>query len=396
MSDPIVARRGPSGSLVPCLEACRLCGQHALEEFTNFPKLRRATSDCRPWSAGGRLALCRSCGAVQKPEDEQIAAEIEQIYASYALYHQGGGSEQAVFSDTGHALPRSARLVEALRQHAALPSQGRMLDIGCGNGGNLKSFGKMFPGWTMVGTELDERHRHHIESIPGVEGFFTCLPGEIPGDFDLVMMLHVLEHLVQPGEFLHMAWAKLVRGGLLVIDLPDHTCNPFDLIIADHYSHFDAGLAARWIQQTLHTDAKIVGDWLPKELILLVRKDGSASAPGGETGSHTARELVENQLLWLFKVREQARCIRQASGLGVFGTSIAAAWLFGELEGAVDFFVDEDLNRVGRSFQGRPIYAPRDVPAGSHVFLALLPKTAKAIEPRVRRQGVVYHLPPEL
>ena len=36
-----------------------------------------------------------------------------------------------------------------------------------------------------------------------------------------------------------------------------------------------------------------------------------------------------------------------------------------ELEGKVDFFVDEDQNRIGRQLMGRPIVAPAQVPAGA-------------------------------
>src|SRR5271169_6164144 len=36
---------------------CRVCGAAALEEFPQFARLPRVTSDCRPFPAGGRLAM---------------------------------------------------------------------------------------------------------------------------------------------------------------------------------------------------------------------------------------------------------------------------------------------------------------------------------------------------
>ena len=37
-------------------ERCSICGDGLLVELAAFRQLRRVTSDCRPWPAGGRLA----------------------------------------------------------------------------------------------------------------------------------------------------------------------------------------------------------------------------------------------------------------------------------------------------------------------------------------------------
>jgi hypothetical protein len=38
-------------------ERCSICGNGLLVELAAFRQLRRVTSDCRPWPAGGRLGL---------------------------------------------------------------------------------------------------------------------------------------------------------------------------------------------------------------------------------------------------------------------------------------------------------------------------------------------------
>src|SRR5262245_27538126 len=94
---------------------CRLCGSASLHEVDRFSELKRVTSDSRPWGAGGRLAVCLACGAVQKPVEPDWLDEIGRIYKSYAIYHQAGGQEQPIFTGSGAAPePRSLSLVKFL------------------------------------------------------------------------------------------------------------------------------------------------------------------------------------------------------------------------------------------------------------------------------------------
>ena len=51
-------------------------------------------------------------------------------------------------------------------------------------------------------------------------------------------MIHVLEHIESPFEFLEKLKTHINYDGHLIIAVPDYITNPFDLIIADHASHF--------------------------------------------------------------------------------------------------------------------------------------------------------------
>ena len=101
---------------------CRICGASALHEFEEFRSLPRVTSDSRPWAAGGRLTVCTSCGTTQKADDAKWRAEIDEIYGTYAIYHQSEGAEQPIFCDhEGELLPRSAHIASYLEERIGLP-----------------------------------------------------------------------------------------------------------------------------------------------------------------------------------------------------------------------------------------------------------------------------------
>ena len=98
--------------------------------------------------------------------------------------------------------------------------------------------------------------------------------------------------------------------------------------------------------------------------------------------------MVNERLQWLSRQLETARRLAREGNFGLFGTSIAATWLFAELDGAVAFFVDEDPHRIGQTCFGRPIYRPGDAPAESQVFIALPPLLAAAVKDRLESQGL--------
>jgi hypothetical protein len=95
---------------------CHVCGAPAVREHAPYRKLRRVTSDCQPWPAGGALGYCDACGTTQKVIGPGWQAEVKRIYEEYAIYHQGAGAEQSVFDQaSGVAQARSDRLVARSR-----------------------------------------------------------------------------------------------------------------------------------------------------------------------------------------------------------------------------------------------------------------------------------------
>jgi len=382
--------------------ACHLCGAAGLTEFPDFRAFHRITSDCRPWPAGGRLCGCAGCGSVQKLVDAIWQREVEELYAGYAIYDQAEGAEQAVFDpSSGEASSRSQRLLTALRKAIALPGQGRMLDVGCGNGAMLRAFADAAPAWSLAGTELGDKYRRLVEGIPGVEALYTCPVAEVPGQFDAITMIHVLEHVPQPVEFLVRLSPKLVPGGLLVVELPHHVANPFELLIADHCTHFSAATAAAVLERSGLEVLSVAEDWVPKELTLVARRPISpASAGGGPAGTPTSagdwRDCVGQRIGWLGRLSALARTTASRRKVGLFGTSIAGTWLFAELAGAVGFFVDEDPHRIGKSWQGRPVYHPRQIPPGSCLVIPLPVALAENISRRISRPDFEICLPPPM
>jgi SAM-dependent methyltransferase len=369
--------------------ACHVCGAPGLLAIPSYQKLSRVASDCKVWPSGGQLALCNRCGCAQAILDARWHQDAAAIYANYSIYHQSQGAEQNVFDQvSGAPLARSASLVQRLHAESLLPARGRMMDFGCGNGGLLKSFGAVFKEWTMAGLELYDDRRKEIESIERVECLYTPPMAGVPGLFDLITFSHALEHIESPLDCLIQIRDKLKPNGLVLIQVPDCAVNPFMFLVADHSSHFCLPVLQRLVQQAGYRVLVGANDWVPKELTVIGRKEAQPVSPAWTNEGYMNLDALNASVLWLEQLSSEARIISNRKPFGIFGTSIAGTFLFGELGDSVNFFVDEDPNRSGRVMCGRPIYAPKEVPADSHIFVGLAPGVAAKVLDRVSAMNI--------
>ncbi len=357
---------------------CIVCGSTRLEEIKEYNALPRVTSDCKPFAAGGRLFACRGCGGIQKLPDESWLADIGRIYREYEIYQLSDGAEQLIFTGAG-AVPRSHRLVEFLKKSVTLPDCGRLIDIGCGNGAALARFSDALPRWQLYGSELSDRAHARLQSVPNFMELYTVPIDEIAGRFDLVSMIHSLEHMPSPRSTLEHATRLLTDNGVLFIEVPDVETSPFDLLVVDHLAHFSRTTLSYLLGQIDVLTSVISNTVLPKEITVIGRVGSVKVAPPvGPDGMRLAQATV----LWLIQVMALARDLARTQPFGIFGTSISGMWLFGPLREAVSFFVDEDPSRIGREYAGKPILSPLEAPSGATVFVPLAPAVASKVVDR--------------
>jgi 2-polyprenyl-3-methyl-5-hydroxy-6-metoxy-1,4-benzoquinol methylase len=377
--------------------ACHICGSPKLEELhQEGTPFRLVSSDVQPVSGTAEFSICANCLAVQKAVTPAWHAMVEQIYASYDINHQSHGAEPMIFDSDKGSGPRSLILLRNFLDRVALGDEGRLLDIGCANGKLLESFHSLRPSWKLSGAELLDTWRETVLSLPGVEHFYSGPTRLYAKPFDVISLSHVLEHVPNPIAFLKETAGYLGERGRILLAMPNLRHNPIDLIIADHCTHFDehnlsyvaerAGLAVELLSTSL----------LPKELVAVLsigRKSGAEEGAGGDDG---ARETgSKERCLFYFTLLDEVRkAARKAAGekrpFGIMGSSIAACWTMLELDGKVDFFVDEDPHRVGHELTGLPILGPAQVPAGAVVFIPMSVPVAEKIMHRWRHLAIDF------
>lgn len=334
--------------------------------------------------------MCVHCGLAQTiiTRDWRVAAD--QTYQQYEMYAAAGGSEQKVASGDG-LLGRSVVLAARWRELGLLPPQGALLDLGCGNGSFLRAFSEAFPSWVLSGSETSDRELPGLRQIPNFKNFHGADPTAIPSGLDAFSLIHVLEYLENPRAFLATILDRTKPSGHLLIEVPAWRSNPFALMIADHASHFSAATLEMVVARAGWKPLLVTEEWVPKELSLVA----SATTPSISLASPSPdaeQAALQQAVAWLRDAREQLLEIAaRTDSFGLFGSAIAATWLYQAAPDAVRFFVDEDPQRIGRTHLGRPIVAPDQVPEGSEVFVGVSPLLSSGIASRLARPDCRYH-----
>ena len=155
--------------------------------------------------------VCQCGGYFQNPmpTDESI----DKLYRD-KYYDVFQARKQALAFE----MPRALRMTEHLPQEP-----GSMIDVGCATG-ELMSLAKE-AGWQVTGVEPGKRGRARAKPYGTV--YRNC--DEVDETFDLVMSVHVLEHVARPVDFLKQLAKLLAPGGLMIVVVPKNNYRPSHL-----------------------------------------------------------------------------------------------------------------------------------------------------------------------
>lgn len=133
-----------------------------------------------------------------------------------------------------------------------LPSQcGRVLEIGCGSGATLGWLRQSRRTSHTVGVEIAEaaanNAKANVDEVYCLDFEHIELPAQ-NADFDVILCLDVLEHMVNPWDAVdRLVCRYLKRGGVLIVSLPNvrHYSIVLPLLFKGRWDYEDAGLLDR-------------------------------------------------------------------------------------------------------------------------------------------------------
>ncbi len=197
---------------------CRLCGSEELRFRTSLK---------------GELQVfrCPTCkadmltGTVQFPQAAVVTADSAPASDLYGGFSAGQRSAQYWEDYVGCAGQRLAWQKEIAFPNRPF-SELAFLDIGCG-GGHFMAAAKRLGFQRAVGTEVDRAAVEQARA-KGLEAHAGEWPvAEVARErFDFISLMHVLEHVPKPADFLSHCLGCLAPGGLLAIDVPDQGSLP--------------------------------------------------------------------------------------------------------------------------------------------------------------------------
>jgi 2-polyprenyl-3-methyl-5-hydroxy-6-metoxy-1,4-benzoquinol methylase len=192
--------------------------------------------------------ICTTCGFIfQTPR--MTENELQEFYAAeYRRIYQG--KEEPVAKDIAMQTLRARALLDFTQPYLAgsLNGDALFLDIGCSTGKLMESMAHAF-GCRVVGIEPGNAYRQEdqhrgLDVYASLEGLKQS--GQYP--CDLVSLIHVLEHMPNPVQYLsHLRQELLQPNGWLLVEVPNLYAH--DSFEVAHLSSFSAHTLVQTLMQ---------------------------------------------------------------------------------------------------------------------------------------------------
>lgn len=380
-------------------EACPICGGTDVRPLNHYGP-RCLVGDYHITTGFVENVWCGRCGTGWNQllmSDDELAA----FYAGYTKKTASADEDDLLFTTPdAEAETLTASQARFLASHVGA-SSGQVLDIGCGKGSFLRAFQALRPAWLCAGVEPSReeaalaRRNGELEIH---EGMFGAVPLE-RDRFDLVAIMHVLEHVRTPAETIRQMRDVIAPGGLLFVEVPNTTdLNMFyDLLLFEHLYHFTPEtlawlLAREGFEVIAHEHSTSYG----AQRVIARKVDRVATGAWPELTIE--RGFTAWTQLWSSMTTLAAAGAAQARAgkrVGIFGAGMTAAtWLVHTevADAPLIGLFDESQWKIGRTLFDRPTYPLADIQ--SHhldlVLMATMPNSQRLVREKLQRMCAAH------
>ncbi len=183
-----------------------------------------------------RIVICKDCGFTfcnPSPSAEELGGYYES-FSNYEKPQRNGHESEEM-------LNKWRRTYEIVTKRFPPDFKGSVLEIGCATGAGLSIFKAQ--GWNVLGVEPSANAAKLAEKLYGirvVNGFFEPQMVADHAPFDVIVLSHVVEHLLDPQELVQGLPSILSEDGLVYIEVPNllRPFVPMGYFMFEHLNYF--------------------------------------------------------------------------------------------------------------------------------------------------------------
>jgi len=321
---------------------CNICNNQLNKIFSSNSVLA-VSSDNKSIKSPLNIYKCPKCFHIQKISDNKI----KTVYETYKNNDLVNGQDQIKFVN-GKPFFRTDILIKTIINK--LKNKKTLLDIGTGTGVFLSSCNNYF-NFDMSAFDLNSRYKNKILSIKNVTNFYTNSLEELNRKFDIISMIHVLEHIEKPLETLKILQKKLNKNGIIIIQVPSINENLNDALIYDHYSNFTKNSLFLLLSKVF-TNIKFIKTEIKNEITVVIE-------------NNSTKEYYENydfklDFSYINTLNTYLNNINH--DIYIFGTAPTSTYYASILKDNNNFkgFLDEDILKKDKFHLDKKIYHPKE------------------------------------
>jgi len=177
-----------------------------------------------------KLIKCENCSLIflEEPPSSEV---LSKMYTEDTFY------DKSTKSDDEEINARNGILEYGIE--SSIRDSGKLLDAGCAKGHLLVAASRK--GWDAYGIEYNKHYVDYGNTKLGTkisQGELMNVLDSTKHKFDVIILWHTLEHVVQPRELLIKLKEKLSNNGIIALQVPDYEKLGDSIVGAHHISYF--------------------------------------------------------------------------------------------------------------------------------------------------------------
>jgi SAM-dependent methyltransferase len=208
---------------IPCYICSNISHQNILKASPSM------SSDGQTIGLSINKEECENCGTIRSSD----TSFLNDFYRNYYKLNIANNDPQYIYNGVG--MTKSKMHFEWIEKLVGnqMHKVNSIIEIGCGSGNLLN----LFNAENKYGVEPSEdaaKHAHNIANVRNI-GYEEIDDSE---KYDLILSTCVIEHTINPNDFLKKNWNIAHDNSLIIIGLPIQDAESFDVYFLDHLHHF--------------------------------------------------------------------------------------------------------------------------------------------------------------
>jgi 2-polyprenyl-3-methyl-5-hydroxy-6-metoxy-1,4-benzoquinol methylase len=365
---------------------CQACNNKKNNfEIKNYKKIIKISSDERYSGTDCKIFVCKKCSLIQKIINKQYLKKLATIYKKYQAFPIKNGQEN-IINYKNKEYYRSDLILQKINNHKKLIGLD-ILDFGCGSGFTLNRISSLYPSNILYGFDYNFKNIKNLNKIKNFKKLYSQDILKINKKFDLIILNHVFEHLVNPNLYLKKIKNLLKKNGLIVLQMPNISKNFTDIFTFDHICYYDENTL-----QTLLNKINIF-DYsfkicIPKEItcFLKIKKNKKKK---DKIISKNKNINIEEKFSVIDTFSRKISNLKTNKNY-IFGTTVPAIWC-SKVLGNNKFtnFIEEDNKKINKKLNNKKIISIRKLKNNYNVIIPYTKKLKNKILNKISKNKII-------
>ena len=365
---------------------CQVCNNKRNNlEIKDYNKIIKISSDERYSGTGCKIFVCKECSLIQKIIDKQYLKKLATIYKKYQAFPIKNGHENTIKYNNKEYC-RSDLLLRKINNHKKLIGLD-ILDFGCGSGFTLGKISSIYPSNILYGFDYNLKNIKNLDKIKNFKKLYSQDILKINKKFDIIILNHVFEHLINPNLYLKKIKNLLKKNGLIVLQMPNISKNFTDILTFDHICYYDENTLQNLFNKINIFDYsfKIC---IPKEItcFLNIKKNkknrNKIIIKNKKINFKEKFSLMDNFTKQILNLKTKKNYI--------FGTTVPAIWC-SKILGNNKFtnFVEEDIKKINKKLNNKKIISIKKIKKGYNVIIPYTKNLKAKIVNKINKNKII-------